>query len=43
MGQALNKGRELINDKQAIMTEAVEVGRAAMHREREWLSGEQKA
>jgi len=41
--QVLNKGREFIKDKQAVMTEAVEVGRAAMHRERERLSGEKKA
>lgn len=41
--QVLNKGHEFIKDKQAVMTEAVEVGRAAMHRERERLSGEKKA
>lgn len=41
--QVLNKGREFVKDKQAVMTEAVEVGRAAMHRERERLFGEKKA
>ena len=41
--QVLSKGQEFINDTQAIVTEAVEVGRDAMHRERERLSGEQKA
>lgn len=40
--QVLSKGQEFIKDKQAIVTEAVKVGRAAMHRERERLSGEQK-
>ncbi|MBK9305683.1 MAG: YtxH domain-containing protein [Nitrospira sp.] len=40
--QVLSKGREFIKDKQTIVTEAVEVGRAAMHRERERLSGEKK-
>jgi len=41
--QALDKGREFIKDKQAVLTEAVEAGRAAMHRERDRLSGEKKA
>lgn len=41
--QVLSKGREFVSDKQAIVTEAVEVGRATMHRERERLSGEKKA
>ena len=36
--QALDKGREFIKDKQT-----VEAGRAAMHRERDQLSGEKKA
>lgn len=43
VGQVWRKGRELINDKQAIVTEAVKVGRAALHRERERVAGEQKA
>jgi gas vesicle protein len=38
--QAVDKGREFINDKRAALTEAVEAGRAAMHRERERLSAE---
>jgi gas vesicle protein len=41
--QALEKGREFIKDKQAVLTEAVETGRAAMQRERERRSGEKKA
>jgi gas vesicle protein len=43
LGQAADKGREFIKDKQAVLTEAVEAGRTAMHRERERLSGEKKA
>ncbi len=38
--QAMDKGREFIKDKQAILTEAVETGRTAMHRERERLAGD---
>lgn len=41
--QALDKGREYIKDKQAVLTEAVEAGRTAMQREHERLSGEKKA
>jgi gas vesicle protein len=41
--QAVDKGREFIKDKQAVLTEAVEAGRAAMQREREQLSGKKKA
>lgn len=41
--QALDKGRDFIKDKQAVLTEAVEAGRTALHRERERLSGEKKA
>lgn len=41
--QAMDKGREFIKDKQAVLAEAVETGRTAMHRERERLSGEKKA
>lgn len=43
MDQAVGKGREFIKDKQAVLTEAVEAGRAAMQWERERLSGEKKA
>ncbi|HLZ35235.1 MAG TPA: YtxH domain-containing protein [Nitrospira sp.] len=43
LDQAVGKGREFIKDKQAVLTEAVEAGRAAMHRERGQLSGEKKA
>ncbi len=39
MDQAVDKGREFIKDKQAVVTEAVEAGRTAMQRERERLSG----
>lgn len=38
--QALDKGRGFIKDKQAVLTEAVEAGRTAIHRERERLSGD---
>ena len=41
--QAVDKGREFIKDKQAVVTEAVEAGRAAMQRERERLSSGKKA
>ncbi|WHZ25592.1 MAG: hypothetical protein OJF51_000387 [Nitrospira sp.] len=41
--QALDKGREFIKDKQTVLNEAVEAGRAAMHRERDQLPGEKKA
>ena len=43
LDQAVDKGREFIKDKQAVLTEAVEAGRTAMQRERERLSGEKKA
>ncbi len=43
VGQAVDKGREFIKDKQAVVTEAVEAGRAAMQSERERLFGEKKA
>ena len=43
MEQAVDKGREFIKDKQAIVTEAVEAGRTAMQWERERLSGEKRA
>ena len=41
LDQAVDKGREFIKDKQAVVTEAVEAGRTAMQRER--LAGEKKA
>jgi gas vesicle protein len=41
--QVVDKGREFIKDKQAVVTEAVEAGRTAMQWERERLSGEKKA
>jgi gas vesicle protein len=41
--QAMDKGREFVQEKKAVLTEAVEAGRAAMSRERERLSGEKKA
>lgn len=40
--RALDKGRGFIKDSQTALTEAVEAGRTAMHRERERLSGEKK-
>ena len=40
--QAVDKGREFIKDKQAVVAEAVEAGRAAMSREHERLSSEVK-
>jgi gas vesicle protein len=43
MDQVLDKGREFIKDKQAVLTEAVEAGRTAMHREHERLSGNKNA
>ena len=43
MDQALDKGREFIKDKQAVLTEAVEAGRTAMRREHERLSGNKNA
>ena len=43
LGKTVDKGRELIKDKQAVLTEAVEAGRAAMQWERKRLSGEKKA
>jgi gas vesicle protein len=40
MDQAVDKGREFIKDKQAVVTEAIEAGRVAFSRGRERLSGE---
>lgn len=42
LNQAVNKGREFMKDKQAVVTEAIEAGRVALSRERERLSGEAK-
>jgi len=39
LDQAVDKGREFIKDKQAVVTEAVEAGHTAMQRERDRLSG----
>jgi hypothetical protein len=41
--QALDKGREFIQEKKSVLTEAVEAGRAAMHKGRDLLSGDKKA
>lgn len=38
MDQAVDKGHEFIKDKQTVVAEAVEAGRAAMSRERARLS-----
>jgi hypothetical protein len=43
LDQTVDKGREFIKDKKAVLTEAVEAGRAAMRQERERLSSEKKA
>ncbi|NWF73601.1 MAG: YtxH domain-containing protein [Nitrospirae bacterium] len=40
MDQAVDKGHEFVQGKKMVLAEAVEAGRAAMHRERERLSGE---
>ena len=40
--RALDKGRDFIKDSRTVLTEAVEAGRTAMHRERERLSNEAK-
>jgi len=41
--QALDKGRDFINDTRAVLTEAVEAGRTAMYREHERLSNNKNA
>ncbi len=41
--QALEKGRDFLKDTRAVLTEAVEAGRTAMHREHERLSGNKNA
>jgi len=38
--QAMDKGREFIKDQQAVLSDAIEAGRTAMHRERERLAGD---
>ena len=43
MDQAVDKGREFVQENKVVLTEAVEAGRAAMQWERERLSGEKKA
>ena len=40
MDRAVDKGHEFIKDKQTVVAEAMEAGRAAMSRERERLSSE---
>jgi gas vesicle protein len=35
MDQAVNKGREFVQEKKMVVTEAIEAGRVAMSRERE--------
>jgi gas vesicle protein len=41
--EALEKGREFVQEQKSVLTEAFEAGRDAMRRERERLSGEKKA
>lgn len=43
LDQTVDKGREFIKERKAVLTEAVEAGRTAMQQERERLSGEKKA
>jgi len=43
MDQAVDKGHEFVQEKKAVLAEAVEAGRAAMSREYERLSDEKKA
>ena len=43
LDQAVDKGREFVQEKKAVLTEAVEAGRAGMQWERERLAGEKKA
>lgn len=43
LDQAMDKGREFVQENKSVLTEAVKVGRAAMSRERERLSGEKNA
>ena len=39
LDQAVDKGREFVQEKKAVVAEAVEAGRVAMQRERDRLSG----
>ncbi|MDP1768139.1 MAG: YtxH domain-containing protein [Nitrospirota bacterium] len=43
VAQAVDRGREFVQENKSVLTEAVAVGRAAMSRERERLSGEKNA
>jgi gas vesicle protein len=43
LDKAVDKGREFIQEKKSVLTEAFEAGRDAIRRERERLSGEKKA
>ena len=43
MDQAVDKGQEFVQENKMILTEAIEAGRTAMHRERARLSGEKTA
>jgi hypothetical protein len=43
MEQAVDKGREFVQEKKSVLTEAVEAGRASMSRERERLENEKRA
>ena len=42
LDQAVGKGREFIKDRKAVLTEAVEAGRAAAQQDRERRAGEKK-
>ncbi|HKW86921.1 MAG TPA: YtxH domain-containing protein [Nitrospiraceae bacterium] len=41
--EVVDKGREIVETKKSVLTEAFEAGREAMRRERDRLSGEKKA
>jgi gas vesicle protein len=43
LDQAVDKGREFVQEKKAVLTEAVMTGRAAVQGERDRLAGEKKA
>ena len=42
LDQAVDKGREFIQEKKSILTDAVEAGRTAMQREHDRLAGSKK-
>jgi gas vesicle protein len=42
-GTAVEKGREFLQEKSALLAEAFEAGREAMRRERDKLTGEKKS